>query len=145
VEFIIMLPIFTLVLVGIIGFGIVLSQQIALTNAVRQGARAAVVAGSDVTVQSCGGIVTNVRSDLGAPGMAPALATVRVARIDSGTGAVRSGYPCTTGTAKVCAGSATGGSVDSVRVDATYPADLLGFGTVSLEARAVYQCEFSTP
>lgn len=51
VEFAILLPILLLLLMGIIQFGIIFSAQIALTNAAREGARAASVGKNEAEVK----------------------------------------------------------------------------------------------
>lgn len=52
VEFALVLPILVLLVMGIIQFGIIFSAQIALTNAAREGARAASVGTSEMNVKS---------------------------------------------------------------------------------------------
>lgn len=54
VEFALVLPVLLLLVMGVIQFGIIFSAQIALTNAAREGARAAAV-GTKITDQTVGG------------------------------------------------------------------------------------------
>jgi Flp pilus assembly protein TadG len=150
VEFALVLPILILLLFGIISFGTLFAQQLALNNGVRQGARLAVVEGSSATDKSCGGVVTAVRDSTG-----PAIAMdtsdidIKVTRSTSS--------PC--GTAAnpatdtlVCTDSidAATNIQQSIIVEASYPADLLvplpipGFpNSFTLTSKAVYKCEFN--
>jgi Flp pilus assembly protein TadG len=149
-------------LFGIIDFGILFGQQLALNNGVRQGARSAVVAGN-TAAQQCGQIRPAVLAATGpAIGMwtepttpsdpdTPTVSVVakRVASAD--TTQVR--LTCGSGNAsvRVCEGSARpDGSTDSLLVQASYPAKFVlpipfpGLNpTFDLTATSVYRCEYS--
>jgi Flp pilus assembly protein TadG len=63
VEFAFLVPILILLIFGIISFGWLFSQQLALNNAVREGARFAVAVGN-TTAQQCDQIQPTVRNAL---------------------------------------------------------------------------------
>lgn len=65
VEFALVLPILVLLVMAIIQFGIIFSAQVALTNAVREGARAAIV-GIVLDDSTEGDVESIVRNALGA-------------------------------------------------------------------------------
>jgi len=129
VEFALVVPFLILLIIGMVNFGVVLSQQLSLSNAARQAARFAVVAGP-----TCTDVETQARNALGAPGM-PA----------SGPAIVINGGGCPT----PCAGSAA--RVDqNVAVELNYtstwvvPFPIPGFGSgINLQGRGTFRCEFS--
>src|SRR4051812_12811121 len=83
VEFALVLPILVLLVFGIISFGVIFAQQLALNNGVRQGARLAVVKGSS-SGKTCSGVVTAVRDATGpAIAMSPSDIDVNVKRSSS--------------------------------------------------------------
>lgn len=148
VEMALVLPILVLLVFGIISFGTLFAQQLALNNGVRQGARLVVVAGSPTT-QTCSQAVQAVRDSTG-----PAIAmdTDDVNVVVTRTGSTPCGTAANpTSNTVVCRDSIdSDNSQESVVVTATYPADLLvpmpipGFPSqFDLEAKAVYKCEFS--
>lgn len=55
VEFALVLPVFVLLLVGIMEFGLLFHQYMVVTAASREGARAAAVGGTDVEVKAVAG------------------------------------------------------------------------------------------
>ncbi len=149
VEFALVLPILLLLAFGIISYGTLFAQQLALNNGVRQGARLAVVEGS-TTQKSCAGAVTAVRDATGpAIAMDTADIDVKVTRTSSA--------PCGTAVnpgsgTQVCAGSIDGATnaQQSVVIEATYPAELIiplpvpGLqDQFTLTSKAVYKCEFN--
>ncbi|HEY5183375.1 MAG TPA: TadE/TadG family type IV pilus assembly protein [Actinomycetes bacterium] len=149
VEFVLILPILLLLLFGIISFGWVFSAQLTVNNAVREGARAAVVAGGGIDRQ-CNTVVANVRAAAaGTLGVVNRqnLINVTVTRSDGsnacGTGANprSTSVPCTNSL------DSSNGENASLIVKATYPAEFilpLGLGpTITLSSKAVYRCEFS--
>lgn len=96
VEFALIFPVLVMVVFGIIGFGVVLSQQVALGNAVRDGARfGSVGLYSDPTAratQTCGKVIELARDNANALGMSGANVAVTVKRGSSlGTASDRCG------------------------------------------------------
>jgi Flp pilus assembly protein TadG len=149
VEIALVIPILLALVFGIISFGALFAQQLALNNGVRQGARLAVVEGSTAN-QSCASVVTAVRDSSG-----PAIAMntddidVNVART-AATPCGTSDNPASS--TVVCNNSIDGttNAQESIVVTAKYQADLLipmpipGFPSqFDLESKAVYKCEFS--
>jgi len=152
VEFALVLPILLILAFGIISYGTLFAQQLALNNGVRQGARLAVVAGSTTTEKSCAGVVSAVRNSTG-----PAIAmditdiNVKVVRSASTTPCGTGNNPASTSPA-VCTGSinAATNAQQSIVVTATYPAKLIlplpvpGLpNQFTLTSKAVYKCEFN--
>jgi Flp pilus assembly protein TadG len=154
VEFALVVPLLVILVLGIIDFGVIFAQQLSLNNAVRQGARSAVVSGNTVQ-QTCAQVVTGVR---GAAGQTIAMDTTDIdvtVRTQSADGSTVRTTQCGSGanpysSTRVCANSSrSDGTTDSILVDATYPASFIvpfpvpGFApTITLRARAVYRCEF---
>lgn len=69
VEFALVVPILVVLFFGIVNMGIVLAQQLSLSNSARQAARFAVV---DVEGRACGDIEAEARSAAETIGMKPA-------------------------------------------------------------------------
>lgn len=161
VEFALVAPVLFALLFGIVTFGYVFSQQLALNNAVRQAARAAVVVGN-VSQQQCSQMQASVESALsGSTVTNAASVTVTSERWDASTTPNEFNDPdgvpefsCTPETAstKLCSNSfnssgPASGAFDSVLIRGNYAADLLlplpGLGsTIDLSATAIYRCEF---
>jgi Flp pilus assembly protein TadG len=158
VEFALIVPLLLILVFGIVNFAVILSQQLALNNGVRQGTRLAVVAGN-VSNQSCGQVVTSTQQTSGpAIAMNTSQIKVRVQRVNSATLAPASPEPCFSG-ALVTSPTGTGSSTrvcaansgdNSVRTQAEYPARFIvpipffPTPTITLRATAVYRCEFSS-
>lgn len=127
VEFALIVPVLLLIVVGIINFGVLFGQKLSLNQAVREGARMAVVPGVDngASVNSQPEIQTLVRSSTGG-------------LVDQGT--VTVGVSAGQGCGSLDVG-------DQLTVTATYPADLLvpmpipGF-PLTLSSSSVYRCEW---
>jgi Flp pilus assembly protein TadG len=161
VEFALVLPLLLLLVFGIIDMGAVFTQQLGLNNAVRQGARAAVVYGTSTTGstdQQCATIVSNVRASTNSIiALNPAVVDVTTTRVLTSDGKTQSGttnqcggVPNSTSTNRPCAGSFNPDvqGNDSLQVVATYQAKLLipfpPFPqTLNLTATAVYRCEWT--
>ena len=151
VEFALVLPILLVLAFGVISYGTLFAQQLALNNGVRQGARLAVVEGSATSEKSCAGVVTAVRNATG-----PAIA-MDTSDIDVQVVRSASTTPCGTGlnptsTSTVCTSSinATTNAQQSIVVTATYPTELIlplpvpGLQSAfTLTSKAVYKCEFN--
>lgn len=149
VEFALVLPLLVVLVFGIISFGVLFAQQLALNNGVRQGARTIVVEGS-TTGRTCAAAVTAVQDSTG-----PAIA-MNTADIDVLVQRTSSN-PCgtaanPTSTTVVCRNSidAATNTQESVVITANYRADLIiglpipGFPQgFDLTSKAVYKCEFS--
>lgn len=127
VEFALIVPVLLLIVVGVINFGYLFGQKLSLNQAVREGARMAVVPGTDngASVDSQGEIQAIVRNSTGGLVTAGGVAV----SLSSGNG---------------CRGLAVG---DQLTVTANYNAPLLvpmpipGFPR-PLSAQAVYRCEW---
>lgn len=152
VEFALLVPILLVLVFGILNFGVYMSQQLALNNAVRQGARLAVVAGN-VNNQECGQVVSSVQQAAG-PAIAMNTGDVAVQVIlvrSSDATPVGNAAGCTNGfvktstdTTRVCEASGD----NSIKANAQYatkfliPVPFLPSQTLTLKATAVYRCEF---
>ncbi|CAM3828703.1 TadE/TadG family type IV pilus assembly protein [Nocardioides zeicaulis] len=129
VELALVVPLFLLILIGIINVGVMVAQQIALGNAARQAARYAVVDGP-----TCTDVEAQARDALSAPNMDSSAPTFSL-----------SGGPCP----KPCQGSA-GRTDPNVTVTLRYtstwvvPFPVPGLGTGrTLEGKGRFRCEFS--
>lgn len=135
VEFAIVLPILLLILFGMINFGVVFAQNLALSNAARQAARFGSVAGN-----ACDDIVAEAEQTVTDEMIAfesGILEATAVTREPGGGGCA----------GEACTGSAEG---DSVRVTMTYEANFLvpwlvpGIPqTVDIEGEGEFRCEYS--
>jgi Flp pilus assembly protein TadG len=157
VEFALVVPILVLLVFGIIDFGGIFAQQLALNNGVRQGTRQAVVSGA-TTTQSCAAIVSTVQGNSG-PALAlntPAI-KVKATLVDSTTGnlvtaSCAGGAFVTTSSdtsTRPCVGSLSGsGVMNSLKVEVQYQSSYLiplpiPFPAPVLRAQSVYRCEFT--
>lgn len=61
VEFAIILPILLLILIGILEFGMILNSYLTIHSASREGARLAIVGGSDIEIET---LITNMYPNL---------------------------------------------------------------------------------
>lgn len=143
VEFALVMPILILIISGIIGFGFVFAQQIALGNAARTAARAGVVNGAlcGSTGSPGSGIMGGAQTDASTIGLNPTTVGVTVKRFDISGAFV---YPCSTAGTKPCAGSAVG---DNLNVSLAYTSTLnLPFfrPSFNLKADGTFRCEFQS-
>lgn len=133
VEFALVLPLFLLVVFGIITYGFVFAQELALSNAARQGARFGVVAD-----RTCADISSEVANSATTLGMTGSGITVKITR--------GAGFDCTTAPAdaRPCAGSS---SEDSVQVTAKFTSvpivPMILVDDIELEGTGAFRCEFS--
>ncbi len=141
VEFALVLPLLIILVFGIIAFGIVFAQSLALGNAAREGARAGVV-----EQRTCGEILTRVQDAANSIAMSGENVVVEVTRTGAGTrcpaGTSYSGAPAAV---VPCAGSDSG---DEITVSATFDSELiipLVFANPSFDllGTGVFRCEFS--
>ena len=147
VEFALVMPVLVLIVSGIIGFGIVFAQQMALGNAARQVARSAVV--NNTYCGTGGGAGTAGTMLIGeAKGNATTISVntnnvlVDVKRDTSTPTGWTTGL-CSGDTTKACAASTPG---DNVYVRLRYTSSLaLPFfqPTFNLSAIGAFRCEFS--
>lgn len=130
VEFALILPVLLVLVLGIINFGYLFGQKLSLNQAVREGARMAVVPGTNngANVDSTGEIQTIVRNSTGGL-VTKANVAVTLSPQNTGCKAMDVGQPLT--------------------VRATYPAPLLvplpvpGVPTsFTLNSEAVFRCEW---
>ncbi len=130
VEFALVMPILLLVVFGIINFGFVFAQQIALNNGARQGARYAAVDG-----RTCDQIATEAKQSAATVGMTAAQVPTPTIT------------PACSGSSKPCTGTTPG---TNVTVTMTIPAAwAVPFAPVftsgnapSLTGTGVMRCEF---
>jgi Flp pilus assembly protein TadG len=137
-EFALLAPVLFMLLFGIIAFGFLLAQDLALGNSARQAARYGVVNNSNGT---CAGVVTEAQNSamplvvLPAPGV-----TVR-----RGSSSATATDVCGTSTNKPCTGSQP---TDNIYVTLSFDANVVvpmpGIGsTKHLTGEGVFRCEFS--
>lgn len=161
VEFLLVSPILFLLVFGIINFGALFTQQLALNNGVRQGVRLAVVAGNTAN-QTCGQVVTSVQSaSVPAIGMPQQGIEVQVQRVSStdASDVKANCYPLNNGTdgfvktpgtntTRVCADNAS--TANSIKATARFKTKyvavmpFLPSPQFTLKATAVYRCEFTS-
>lgn len=153
VEFALVTPVLVVLVFGIIAFGIVFAQQLSLSNAARQAARAGVV---DVSSQNtCGAIQTAIRNAAQTVNLGSSAANnifTSVALHDASTGAdttpcprQKTDYSGATATREPCQGSSVG---SYLTVKAEYTTSLIiplapVGNSIGLTGKSVYQCEFS--
>ncbi len=90
VEFALICTLLFLILFGLINFGIIFSQQLTLNNAVREGARKAVVTNDGSNNRTCQGILDSTRNQLSGLAMNPADVAFKISTSGWSTSA-----PCT--------------------------------------------------
>lgn len=153
VEFALVLPVLVMLVFGIIGFGIVLSQQVALGNAARDGARFGTVGlYSDATAaagQTCGKVIELTRTNANALQMAGTDVAVTVRRGPNLTSAsarcsAAAGATAPSGGNRPCVGAA---SDDNLYVTATYVSRIEiplvpMTPTLTLDSTGAYRCEY---
>ena len=138
VEFALVAPLFILLVFGVVSFGIVFAQNLALGNGAREAARSGVVEN-----RTCGQIRTSATDAANSIAMQGADVTVSIKRGQSSATAVNafSGGDAVT----PCTGSAPGDSI-YVRLDFTshliIPLAIVK-DTYPLSGNGVFRCEFS--
>lgn len=125
-EFALVLPLLLLILFGVINFGVVFAQQLALDNAARQAARYAAVEGHD-----CPAIEEHARD---------AATTIAMSRSEPE-------FAITGGCPAPCADSVTGQDVTvTMTLDKGFliPMPVPGLGDgIEIEGEGTFRCEFS--
>lgn len=151
VEFALVMPILVVVVFGIIGFGFVFAQSLALSNAAKEGARYGsvnVVGGGGGTPHTCASLVSEVRDAARTIGLGEGNVDeikVTVTRRGAGQSADDPGTNACGDLAQLpCAGSSFG---DKLTVEARYQSELViplvvVNPTFDLTERGVYQCEY---
>ena len=141
VELALVLPILLLLLFGIISFGIVFAQKLALSNAAREAARFGTVGLTTSDRPTCQQITDRVRAALtNTIALTPSDVTIKITRGPDGTGS----NPCGAPGNLPCAGSAT---ADELRVAADFDSQLLiPLGPIvnklPISGQGVYRCEY---
>jgi Flp pilus assembly protein TadG len=131
VEFALVVPILVVLFFGIVNVGIVLAQQLSLSNSARQAARFAVV---DVEGRACGDIELEARGAAETIGMAPGDPAYA---LSGATG------PCE----RPCAGAT--GTTDltvtlTYRSEFVVPLPIPGVPSgVDIDGEGVFRCEYS--
>ena len=141
VELALVLPILIVILFGIISFGIVFAQKLALSNAGREAARFGTVGLTTADRPTCAEVTSRVQSALaGTIGLTPSAVVVTYERGPDGSGS----NPCGSSSNLPCSGSAPG---DELTVKADYNSQLtIPLGpiapTLPIAGRGVYKCEY---
>ena len=141
VELALVLPILIMLVFGIIAFGIVFAQSLALGNAAREGSRAGVV-----EQRTCGEILGRVQDAANSIAMSGDNVVVEVTRTGAGTTCpAGTSYSGPAADVVPCVGSDSG---DEITVTATFDSELvipLVFANPSFDllGTGVFRCEFS--
>ena len=140
VEMALITPLLVLLLFGIIQFGIVLAQQVALGNGARQGARFGVVG-----ARTCAQIQSEAQAGASTIAMAPSQVWVAVYRSDSASPVCAESQSGASTTTKPCLGSAVD---DTITVTTRFDSSLIiPFGpnepVFTLSSKGVFRCEYS--
>jgi Flp pilus assembly protein TadG len=142
VEFALLMPVLTLIIFGIISFGIVFAQQLALGNATRQGARF----GAADSTKNCADIVTETSSALANTlAMSVSGVTYQVKRGSTEATAtdVCGSTPLSNTTTKPCTSSS---ATDNLYVRASYTSTMITpfvQPSLNLTSAGSFRCEFS--
>jgi Flp pilus assembly protein TadG len=153
VEFALVVPLLLVLVFGIIDFGVVFSQNLALNNAARDGARFAVVRQIDGSAaRSCYDVLRRSRDAAVALAMPVNSVAVTVTANGSTVCSVAAGaaLPAAANTAALqkapCVGSISG-TTDQLQVSTAYSAGLLiplfGPSTITLTGNGFFRCEYS--
>jgi Flp pilus assembly protein TadG len=137
VEFALVAPIFIILVFGVISFGIVFAQDLALDNGAREAARSGVVEN-----RTCGQIKTSAKDAATSIAMKSADVSVSIKRGSSAATAVNA---CASDLVTPCTGSSPGDSI-YVRLDFTshliIPLAIVE-DSFALSGNGVFRCEFS--
>jgi Flp pilus assembly protein TadG len=141
VEFALVLPLLVILVFGIIAFGIIFAQQLALGNAAREGARAGVV-----PQRTCGQILAQTQAVASTVAMTGTDVSVTVTRTGGATRCpTGTSYSAAQAAVVPCAGSASG---DEIKVVTGFTSRLvipLVFADPSFDLTGVgvFRCEFT--
>lgn len=149
VEFALVVPVLLLFIYGIIAFGFVFSQQIALNSSARDGSRAGVVKPLTGNPLQCSAIASQVRSVVAGStiGIGPSNAnTVDVTVTGPASVACQlpSGTSAATGstTAYPCTGPSYGNLTVNVSFQSQTPVPLPVISNINLKSVGVFACEY---
>ncbi|HET7901084.1 MAG TPA: TadE/TadG family type IV pilus assembly protein, partial [Candidatus Nanopelagicales bacterium] len=153
VEFALVVPLLLLLVFGIINFGIIFSQQLTMNNAVREGARRAVV-NDQSSSRTCDQILAAVQNDMSGLALNKTAVKIKITQNgftnSNGCGSAYQSTSFGSGTKDnvPCKGSASGTGIPSLQVEAQYVSSIpIAFPpfptTITLNSKAVYRCEFS--
>jgi Flp pilus assembly protein TadG len=137
VEFAFIAPLLIMLVFGIISFGILFAQTLALSNGAREAARFGVVES-----RTCGQITAEAKDVAQSIAMDDADVSVTIRR---GASDALATSPCTDGAVQPCAGSADG---DSLYVDLSFDGTLViplvvAEPTFPLSGNGAFRCEYS--
>lgn len=139
VEFALVVMPFTVLVFGIISFGIVFAQQLALGNAARDAARAAVV-----ETQTCGQVRTIAQNAAKSISMNGTAVEVSVERVPAAGGAVPQCQDAAANATKPCSGSAANDSISvTTRFTSQIVIPFLFTRDIDLASQGTFRCEFS--
>ena len=137
VEFALVMPLFIMMVFGIIAFGVVFAQKLALSNGAREAARFSVVEG-----RTCAQVIEAAQDASNTIGMTGTAVTVSVKR---GTSVATATNVCSDTTKEPCDGATAG---DSVYVQLDFTSELiiplvLVEDTYPLDGKGVFRCEYA--
>ena len=138
VEFALVAPILIILVFGVISFGVIFGQQLALGNAAREASRFGVVEG-----RTCAQVISSARDAANTIGMSGTNVTVTVTR-GASAAAAASNNVCTVTTANPCKSSAVGDSL-FVKLEFTSKVDipLVITKDIGLTSDGVFRCEYA--
>ena len=153
VEFALVVPLLLLLVFGIIDFGVLFGQNLALSNAARDAARFGVVRQIDGSPgRSCYQVLKRTRDAAVTIALNPNDVGVTVSRSGATICSIAAGtaLPATANTAALqklpCAGSVSG-TDDQLRVEATYSGRMIipviPGSSFSLSGNGYFKCEYS--
>ena len=155
VELALVAPLLMLLIAGLINFGFLFSQQLTLNNAVREGARRAVVLDPSAP-RSCDGIISSVQNQLSGLGLIASNVQVKVTQdgwtnanacgtafVTSTFGSSSANIPCK-GSYSSTAGAGARSLIVETKYVSTFPVSFPPFtSTMTLTSKGVYRCEFT--
>ena len=138
VEFALVVPILIILVFGVISFGMIFGQQLALGNAAREASRFGVVEG-----RTCAQVIGAARDAANTIGMSGSNVTVTVTR-GASAAAAASNNVCNVTTANPCKSSAVGESL-FVKLEFTSKVDipLVITKDIGLTSDGVFRCEYA--
>jgi Flp pilus assembly protein TadG len=137
-EFALVAPLLIVLVFGIISFGMIFGQQLALGNAAREASRFGVVEG-----RTCAQVINAAQDAANTIGMTGKNVTVTVTR-GASAAAAASNNVCTVTTANPCKSSTVGDSL-FVKLEFTSKIDipLVVTKNIGLRSDGVFRCEYA--